>query len=308
MIDRLRQMAIFARIIDHGSFRGAARELRLSPSVVSHHVSQLEENLGVALIYRSTRKLPLTLEGRRLLAATHKMLDAVEGELADLTASANAPSGELRVTVPSVLSQSHFTEQIAEFSKAYPRIKLFLDFSDTRRALIDDGFDIAIRMGAKAKSSATSRKLFSVKRKLIASADYLATRPEPESPKDLADWDWLALTPTGNVPVGFKNTGGAQATIKPEAHIYANDAQALYRLARAGAGCAIVPEFLANDDVDKRVMKHVLPDWELNTIDVFAVWPANAPKHGLIHLAVGALSQTRTSRGRHQAPVGSLHT
>ncbi|MGI9502636.1 MAG: LysR family transcriptional regulator, partial [Geminicoccaceae bacterium] len=78
MIDRLRQMAIFAKTIDHGSFRGAARELRLSPSVVSHHISQLEEHLGVALIYRSTRKLTLTREGERLLAATRKMLEAVE--------------------------------------------------------------------------------------------------------------------------------------------------------------------------------------------------------------------------------------
>ncbi len=291
MIDRLRQMAIFAKTIDHGSFRGAARELRLSPSVVSHHVSQLEESLGVALIYRTTRKLTLTSEGRRLLAATHKMLEAVEGELVDLSVSASAPSGELRVTIPSVLSQSNFTEQIAAFSKTYPRIKLFLDFSDTRRALIDDGFDIAIRMGPKAKNTATSRKLFSVERKLVGSADYLSSRPVPDDPKDLIGWDWLALTPAQNVPLEFGKSGGIQATIKPEAHIFANDAQALYRLACAGAGLAIVPDFLASEDVEAGSMRHVLPDWKLRAIDVFAAWPANAPKHGLIHLALDALSQ-----------------
>jgi len=291
MIDRLRQMAIFAKTIDHGSFRGAARELRLSPSVVSHHVSQLEESLGVALIYRSTRKLTLTSEGHRLLAATHKMLEAVEGELVDLSVSANAPSGELRVTIPSVLSQSNFTNQIAAFSKTYPRIKLFLDFSDTRRALIDDGFDIAIRMGPKAKNTAASRKLFSVERKLVGSADYLSSRPVPDGPKDLIGWDWLALTPAQNVPLEFGKSGSIQATIKPEAHIFANDAQALYRLARAGAGLAIVPDFLAREDVEAGSMRYVLPDWKLRAIDVFAAWPANAPKHGLIHLALDALSQ-----------------
>ena len=291
MIDRLRQMAIFAKTIDHGSFRGAARELRLSPSVVSHHISQLEENLGVALIYRSTRKLTLTSEGHRLLAATHKMLEAVEGELVDLSVSASAPSGELRVTIPSVLSQSHFTAQIAAFSKTYPRIKLFLDFSDTRRALIDDGFDIAIRMGPKAKHSSTSRKLFSVERMLVGSADYLASRPVPNDPKDLIGWDWLALTPAQNVPLEFDKSGGIRATIKPEAHIFANDAQALYRLARAGAGLAIVPDFLASEDVEAGSMRYVLPEWKLRAIDVFAAWPANAPKHGLIHLALDALSQ-----------------
>ncbi len=202
MIDRLRQMAIFAKTIDHGSFRGAARELRLSPSVVSHHVAQLEESLGVALIYRSTRKLTLTPEGHRLLAATHKMLEAVEGELVDLSVSARAPSGELRITIPSVLSQSQFIEEIAAFSGAYPRIKLFLDFSDTRRALIDDGFDIAIRLGPKAKNTATSRKLFSVERKLVGSADYLSSRPVPDDPKrpcrlGLAGIDTCAECTTG---------------------------------------------------------------------------------------------------------------
>lgn len=292
MIDRLRQMAIFAKTIDHRSFRGAARELRLSPSVVSHHISQLEESLGVALIYRSTRKLALTREGHRLLAAAQKMLDAVEGELADLSVSATAPSGELSMTIPSVLSQSQFTEKIAAFSKTHPRIKLFLDFSDTRRALIDDGFDIAIRMGPKAKNTATSRKLFSVERKLVGSADYLASRSVPGDPKDLVGWDWLALTPAQNVPLEFRKTGVTQATIKPEAHIFANDAQALYRLARAGAGLAIVPDFLAIEAIESGSMRYVLPDWTLRAIDVFAVWPANAPKHGLIHLTLDALSQT----------------
>ena len=111
MIDRLRQMAIFAKTIDHGSFRGAAKELHLSPSVVSHHISQLEEHLGVALIYRSTRKLTLTREGDRLLAATRTMLEAVENELQTLSAGANVPSGELRITAPSVLSKSSFTDR-----------------------------------------------------------------------------------------------------------------------------------------------------------------------------------------------------
>lgn len=293
MIDRLRQMAIFAKTIDHGSFRGAAHALRLSPSVVSHHVSELEESLGVALIYRSTRKLSLTPEGQRLLAATHKMLEAVEGELADLSQSASAPSGELRLTIPSVLSQSRFIEQIAAFSIAHPRIKLSLDFSDIRRDLIDDGFDIAIRMGPKAKTTATSRKLFSVERKLVASTDYLASRSAPDHPDDIADWDWLALTPVQNVPVAFTKAGGTQATIKPHARVFANDAQALYRLARAGAGLAIVPDFLAREDVQAGTMGYVLPNWKLRVIDVFAAWPANAPKHGLIHLALDALSQNR---------------
>ena len=290
MIDHLRQMAIFAKTIDHGSFRGAARALHLSPSVVSHHISQLEDYLGVALIYRSTRKLTLTKEGERLLVATHKMLDAAEGELLNLAVSARAPSGELRLTMPSVLSQSSFMDQLATFSDTYPRITLSLDLSDTRRELIADGFDVAIRMAPYAKNSATSRKLFQVQRRMVASAAYVDSQPSIDDPNDLLTWKWLALTPALNVPVEFHAAGEKKLTIKPQASIQTNDAHALYRLARAGAGLAIVPEFLAGKDVAAGEVVYVLPDWKMNPLEVFAVWPANAPKHGLIHLALDALS------------------
>jgi DNA-binding transcriptional LysR family regulator len=293
MIDRLRQMAIFAKTIDHGSFRGAARELNLSPSVVSHHVSQLEEHLGVALIYRSTRKLTLTNEGQRLLTATRNMLDAVKGELQDLSATTGEPSGELRVTLPSVLSSSPITDRIAAFSLAFPRITLTVDFSDTRRALIDDRFDLAIRMGPESKNSATSRTLFEVRRVLVASKEYLAKRTIGKNPSALTDWEWLALAPVQNIPLSFRHKGGETMKIKPTPHMSTNDAQALHRLAQAGAGLAIVPEFLVAPDIESGVMDYVLPDWELRPISVFAEWPANAPKHGLVHLALDALSQTK---------------
>ena len=286
MIDRLRQMAIFAKTIDHGSFRGAARELNLSPSVVSHHISQLEEHLGVALIYRSTRKLTLTGEGQRLLTATRNMLLAVEGELLDLSATSAQPSGELRLTLPSVLSRSHLTEQIAAFSVTYPRITLTVDFSDTRRALINDGFDLAIRMGPNPKNAPTSRILFKVRRVLVASKEYLSKHNYEKNPMGIAGLDWLALAPVQNVPLNFQHKDGKTVKIKPAPHMFTNDAHALHSLALAGAGLAIVPEFLATSDINNGTMEMVLPDWELPSISVFAEWPANAPKHGLIHLAL----------------------
>lgn len=296
MIDRLRQMAIFAKTIDHGSFRGAANELHLSPSVVSHHISQLEANLGVALIYRSTRKLTLTRDGERLLTATRKMLEAVEGELQDLSASSGEPSGELRLTLPSVLSQSGLMEKIATFSATYPRIQLSLDFSDIRRELIEDRFDIAIRMGAKSKKSATSRILFKVHRRLVASKSYLAAQADLHDVDDLLRLDWLKLAPAQNIPLTLRNQAGQTRTIKPEARLSTNDAQSLYRFACANAGLAIVPDFLVEDDLASGDMICVLPEWELPSIDVFAVWPTNAPKHGLIHLALNAISERNNKK------------
>lgn len=293
MLDQLRQVAIFAKTIDHGSFRGAARELRLSPSVISHHISQLEEHLGVVLIYRSTRKLALTLEGEQLLASTHSMLEAVEEVFSELSNSASCPTGELRLATPAVLIQSHLTDLMASFSMKHPGIKLSLDYSDVRKDMIEGGYDIAIRMGTQTKSSAVARSLFQVPRRLIASTGYLNNRPKVTTPLDLLDWDWIELTPVRHIKPTFRKltskSKAKQVTIKPTAHISTNDALAMYRLARCGAGLAVVPEFLAEQGIISGDVEYVLPDWKLDPIDVFATWPSNAPKHGLIKLFIGEI-------------------
>ena len=291
MIDLLRQMAIFAKTIDHGSFRGAARDLKLSPSVVSHHISQLEEHLGVALIYRSTRKLTLTREGERLLVAARNMLEAVESELLELSLSGKEPSGELRITLGSILSQSQLTDIIADFSMAYPRIKISLGYSDLRKDLIEGGFDNAIRMGAYERTSASSRRLFKFKRRIVASKSYLSQHATIDDPKQLSDYDWMSLPQAPTSSFLLHKPGSEDVSIKTTPHMLANDASALYRLARAGAGLAVVPEFLALDDEAADVVEFVLPDWALDPIDVFAVWPSNAPKTGLINLLMTELSK-----------------
>ena len=294
MLDQLRQVAIFAKTIDHGSFRGAARELGLSPSVVSHHVSQLEEHLGVALIYRTTRKLALTKKGERLLASTRPMFEAVEGVLSELSDSASSPSGELRVATPSILIHSKLTDMLAAFSLTYPGIKLILDYSDERQDIITGGYDIAIRMGINRKKSSTTRALFQVQRRLVASGGYLENCPKVTNPQDVENWDWIELAPVSHIKPTFKKAKSKPIKIKPTAHITANDALAVYHLARAGAGLAVVPEFLAEEGVKSGVMQYVLPAWKLEPVEVYADWPSSAPKFGLINLLVDAVSPVRS--------------
>lgn len=153
MIDELRQIFIFAKTVDHGSFRAAAKALRLSPSVVSHHVGQLEQSLGTALLYRSTRKLSLTPDGERLLSAAHTMIEAVEAGVQDIANQTRHVSGILRLTVPAVLGQSDLTDQFARFAVAYPQVRIDIDYSDSRRDIIGDGYDVAIRIGDLEDSS-----------------------------------------------------------------------------------------------------------------------------------------------------------
>ena len=171
-----------------------------------------------------------------------------------------------------------------------------------RRDLIAEGFDIAIRMGPGTRNSATSRKFFQVQRRLVAAASYLANHPAVSEPRDLADWKWLALMPVQNKPLTVRGVGDQTRTIKPDVAIRTNDAQALYRLARSGAGLGIVPEFLAEKDAAAGVVEYVLPDWKVSPLEVFAVWPANAPKHGLVHLALNALSMNVAKDGPDETP------
>ncbi|MDA0785755.1 MAG: LysR substrate-binding domain-containing protein [Proteobacteria bacterium] len=291
MLDQLRRIAIFAATVDHGSFRAAAQALRLSPSVVSHHVSQLEDQLGTALLYRSTRKLSLTPDGERMLEAARAMLDAAETGLHAVAGHDREPSGVLRITAPAVLAQSELVTQLAAYSVAHGNVRISLDFSDDRRDLIGDGFDIAIRMGELKDSSLMMRKLFDAERRLVAARSFLDTQPGLSSPADLVDRDWLELAPVWSERPEFRNGRRRVVVSRPPARISVNDAHALFRLTRSGAGLAIVPEFLAAADIASGTMVHVLPDWAVSPVEVFALWPANAPKDGLVRHFVEYLVQ-----------------
>jgi len=290
MLDHLRQMAIFARTIDHGSFRAAARAMNVSPSVVSHQVSQLEEKLGTALIYRSTRSLALTSDGEQLLSSARKMIEAAESGLNAISDQGSEPTGELKITMPAIMGHSDLINQFADFSAKHQKVRLNVDLSDTRKNLIRDGYDLAIRVGWLQDSALIARKLGTESRRLVAAKSYLETCPTPETPADLADWDWLELTPVRKQKQVFHKEGHRPVTVNPTSRISVNDAHALYQFVRAGAGLAFVPDFLVEADRANGLMDLVLPDWHLEDLGVYAVWPHNAPKHGLTRLLVNHLA------------------
>lgn len=293
MLDELRQIAIFAKTVDHGSFRAAAQAMRLSPSVVSHHVGQLEDRLGTALLYRSTRKLSLTSDGERLLVAARVMLDAAESGIQEISHQTNQPSGMLRITVPALLSQSVLMDQLAEFALAYSQVKLSIDLSDARRDLLADGYDVAIRAGQMKDSSLKAQKLFEFERRLAASPAYIKSHTRPKSPKDLVEWDWLELAPVWNQKIEFRNERKRQSVSLKKTRISVNNAHALSYLARAGAGLAILPQYLTEPYIEAGELEYVLSDWSVRPINVFAVWPSNAPKDGLIKHLIKHLRASR---------------
>ncbi len=293
MINELRQIFIFAKTVDHGSFRAAAHALRLSPSVVSHHVGQLEQHLGTALLYRSTRKLSLTPDGKRLLAAAHKMIAAAEAGVQDVASQTEHVSGVLRLTVPALFARSDLTSQFAKFAVDYPQVRLELDYSDARRDLIADGYDVAIRAGVMKDSSLKAKKLLEMPRRLVAAPVYIKSRPKPVTPKDLKEWDWLELAPVWNTKRVFRKAGKSSVLTNLPSRISVNSAYALSHLTSAGAGLAIIPEFIAEPYVRSGDLKYILSDWAVDPIKIYAVWPPNAPRGGLIKHFVNFLSEAK---------------
>ncbi len=293
MLNQLRQIAIFAKTVEHGSFRAAAKVLHLSPSVVSHHIAKLEEELGVALLYRSTRKLSLTSDGEALLVSAHAMMESAENFFSVATNQSTQLIGELSVALPAVMQQSKVINEIGNFVNLHPNMLVNLDFSDLVRDLIKDGIDVAIRMGWLEDSGLKARKLYEVKRCVVGSANYVNSKPNKITIEEIETWDWIELSQVGfNNLFSFKNN--PKRMFKPKARIRVNSAFAMQQLVANDNGLAALPEFVIEDKLASGEFIQILPDVDIPSIGVYAVWPANAPKGGMTSQFVEYLKDKMT--------------
>ncbi|MCD5327141.1 LysR family transcriptional regulator [Chromobacterium piscinae] len=280
MIDELRALAVFAKTIETGSFRAAARALGLAPSVVSHHVSQLESRLGVALLYRSTRRLSLTPDGQALYGHAQAMLQAAETGLNELAGRAAEPAGALRLSLPAFFARGPLTASLAAFSQCHPKVELELDYSDEKRDLIRDGIDLAIRIGELQDSALKSRRLFDMPRLLVAAPSLLDARTAPACPADLADWPWLGIRMRGKRKT-LIDAAGQRHDFAIQPQITVNSVDAACQLAAAGCGLATPPAFLAEGELAAGKLRVALPEYRVEPLGVYAVWPANATRESL---------------------------
>jgi len=281
MIDNLRAMVVFAKTVETGSFRAAATAMKLSPSVISHHVSQLEERLGVALLYRSTRRLSLTQDGIALFEHAKLMLAAAESGLNAIAHRSDEPTGTLSITLPAFLARSPLVEGMAEFVKAYPKVRLAMDFSDVKQDLIRDSIDLAIRIGPLQDSGLKSRKLFDIKRRLVISPDAMG-KQDPRVPEDLCDWPWIGLRMRPNHRT-LSNANGETRQISFEPRVVVNSLDAVCQLAVAGLGLATPPSFLVEEDLQLGRLVEPLPGWHISSLGAYAVWPSNAARESLTY-------------------------
>ncbi len=289
MIDELRALAIFAKTVEMGSFRGSAQVFNLSPSVVSHHISNLETHLGVTLLYRSTRQLSLTEEGAKLFEAAKAMLEAAENGFNTITHKSSEPSGKLNITIPAFFTRSELTKAIATFAQMYPKIILAINFSDVKQHLIREGIDLAIRIGSLKDSTLKAKKLFDMKRTLVVAPAYINNNKKPKKPEDLIAWDWIGLKMRSYYKILINNVG---KTFKIEFNprIIVDSIDAVCQLSIAGLGLATPPSFLIEKDIQEGNLIEPLPEWGVNSLSVYAVWPPNASKESLTYRLIDFLA------------------
>ncbi|MFD2206154.1 LysR family transcriptional regulator [Kiloniella antarctica] len=295
MIDELRAMAVFAKTVETGSFRAASRELDLSPSVVSHHVSQLEEKLGVALLYRSTRRLSLTHDGEKLFRYAKEMLVSAESGFDAIAKRASEPRGKLNITLPAGFIQGPMVEDLAAFARAYPKVMLSINFSDHQLDVIREGIDLAIRVGTVHDSSLKAKKLTDLKRMLVASPACCARHPVPQKPSDLRDWEFIGLRMRPNDKL-LTNASGKSVRVPYQPQIVLDNIHAVVQMAKAGLGVVTPPKYLVEDDVMSNKMVELLPEWEVESLPVYAIWPPNAPRESLTYRCIDFLETCEKKR------------
>ncbi|MEM6939359.1 MAG: LysR family transcriptional regulator [Pseudomonadota bacterium] len=289
MIDHLKQMAIFAHVVDEGSFRAAANEVGLSPSRVSETVSDLEAYIGVTLLHRTTRKIALTNEGRMFYARVVDMMRSVETGLDELNALSLAPVGTLRISLPAFLAGGPLTSAIASFTALHPKVTFSVTYTDNRVGLLESGFDLNVRVGWLDDSSMMSRKLGDGQRVLVAGAQYASKHPAPTRPKDLDAWDWIRYANRAQTAT-FTGPDRQTEDVTGRAQIEVDSIDALYHLAIQNAGATILPSFLADRGIEAGKLVRLLPDWRLRPLGIYAVWPDKSRRESLTLLFVRYLA------------------
>jgi len=273
MIDKLRSIAIFSSVVDQGSFRGAALHLGLAPSRVSEIVSNLD----------------LTHEGRLLNAKAQDMLAAVEMGLDAINPASKEPSGALRLTVPAFVTQTELMDYFANFASEYPKVNLDFHFSDHPRDLIKDGFDVAIRAGWLEDSEYLAQKIGKTDRLLVASPKYFSSKSSPSRPSDLESWSWVRFVMRPD-QTKLTSVNGKVVSVTGKSRISVNSADALYAFAVAGLGLTAIPEHLACRGFQRGELVHVLPDWSLQPLGLYAVRPDLSRRENLTTLFVRFLA------------------
>lgn len=277
-MDPLAGMAVFARVVEEKGFTAAARSLNLSKAAVSKQVARLEDRLGVRLLNRSTRRLGLTEAGRDYYERAQRILAEVEDAEQAASSRLVHPRGLLRVNAPVSFGQSYLTPILPGFMQRWPELKVELTLIDRFVDLIDEGFDLAVRVAVPGSSPLIARRLCAARHVVCAAPSYLAARGTPQRPADLARHDCLLYSYlTSGDEWRFLGPDGRAFGVRVDGPLRANNGDALRHAAAAGLGVLYAPDFLVAELLGSGGLVPVLADWRTPELLIQAVYPPGRP-------------------------------
>ncbi|WP_051333426.1 LysR family transcriptional regulator [Aliagarivorans marinus] len=265
---------IFYHLIEQGSFSKAAEQVGLTKSVISKRITRLEQELGVQLIYRTTRKLALSEAGEVFYKHAREVANSVNNAMEELQGLNDSLSGSIKITVPTISGELVLPQAIAEFSKAYPKVHVHMDLENRFVDLIEEGYDMAIRTGVLPDSSYIARRLVDVHWVICAAPEYLEEQGLPRSPQDLLKHNCLGYSfqETGAYEWLFKGEQGSY-TLNVAGNFCTNNASALRKAALYGQGLVYVPKILVAEDLAAGRLIEVLNDQVGKSLGIYAVYP-----------------------------------
>ncbi len=273
MGDSLYEMSVFSKVVAAGSLSAAARDLGVSTAVVSRRLATLEARLGVRLVNRTTRRLALTDEG----ASYHEACVRILGEVEDADAAAAAqlvePQGILKVALPASFGHKHIAPLIPPFATRYPKIQLALSLSDRTVNMIEEGYDLAIRIGELEDSSLAARKLAPNRRVVCASPDYLKRHPAPRTPAELQQHNCLTTNDL-RMTWEYKGPDGKRGAVRVAGHYACDNWEVLREWAMAGLGVALKSTWDVRRQLEDGSLVPLLPHYDFGTdVAIYAIYP-----------------------------------
>lgn len=272
-MDKFLEMKTFVAVVDGGSFVQAADALDMSKPAVSRHVAELEHRLGVRLLQRTTRKLSLTEEGRLFYGRCKTVLADVEVAEEEITAKSIAVKGLIKVNVPVSFGLLELAPLWPDFMTKYPDVELDITLADRIVDLVEEGYDLAVRIARLPNSSLVSRKLASTRMVLCASPGYLKKHRRPKHPSELTEHAVLSysLLATGDQWDFEGPEGKVSVTVKPI--MRTNSGDTCIAAARKSKGVVLQPSFMVNADLHSGALVELMPSYRSVEFGIFAVYP-----------------------------------
>lgn len=291
-MDRLRAFEVFAAVVGRGSFTRAADALDTSPANVTRYINELEAHLGTRLLNRSSRKLSLTESGEALYERSKSILEEVADAEALASSATLQPRGRLRINAPLSFGVLHLAPLWPKFMQRHPEVELDVALIDRVVDIVEEGYDLAIRISRSGSTAHAARKLAASRNIVCASPAYLRKHGKPKTPADLAGHDCIGYTYAATADEWhFSDAQGADHAVKVACVMHTNNGDTARAAALAGRGVIWQPSFLIGPDLRAGHLVPLLPGYRMPDIDVLAVYPSRRHVSAKVRVMIDFLAQ-----------------